>query len=98
MLIEQIEKVIGELEIISDYLYQQKPDKGYEHLNNTLGQIVNIVDQLYILVQEQDLEYDTKRLLNGLTAAMEAMEAKDEVLLADILVYEIGGELLELIK
>lgn len=98
MLIEQIEKVIGELEIISDYLYQQKPDKGYEYLNNTLGQIVNIVDQLYILVQEQDLEYDTQRLLNGLTAAMEAMEAKDEVLLSDILVYEIGGELLELIK
>lgn len=98
MLIEQIENVIGDLEIISDFLYQQKPDKGYERLNITLGQIVNIVDQLYILVQEQHLEYDTQNLLNSLTAAMEAMEAKDEVLLADILVYEIGGELLELIK
>ena len=93
---KQIESIINEIEVVSDYLYQQKITKGYEILNSTLGKIMDIADKLYTMTKENLIDFDMQRLFGTLTSAMQAMEVKDSVLLADILVYEVGGQLKEI--
>ncbi|HKL80621.1 MAG TPA: hypothetical protein VJ888_09340 [Mobilitalea sp.] len=90
---EQIESIIREIEEVSDYLYQQKMTKGYELLNSTLGNIMNIADELFAMTKENLINFDMQRLFGVLSSAMQAMEIKDSVLLADILVYEVSGQL-----
>ena len=92
-LIEQIESIIREIEDVSDYLYQQQVTKGYDILNSTLGKIMDIADKLFAMTKENLIDFDMQRLLGTLTSAMQAMEVKDSVLLADILVYEVTGQL-----
>ncbi len=88
--------VLTEIEQISDHLYQQKFNKGYDGLNSTLGKIMDITDRLFALSDAGLLLFDGQRLIDNLTGAMNAMEEKDSVLLADILIYEIAGQLKEL--
>ena len=93
---EQIESIIHEIEVVSDYLYQQKVTKGYEILNSTLEKIMGIADKLFAMTKENLIDFDMQRLFGTLTSAMQAMEVKDNVLLADILVYEVAGQLQEI--
>lgn len=93
---KQIESIINEIEMVSDYLYQQKITKGYEILNSTLGKIMDIADELFTMTKENLIDFDMQRLFGTLTSAMQAMEVKDSVLLADILVYEVAGQLKEI--
>ncbi len=97
MLTEQIRLVIREIVEVADCLYQEKLNMGYEKLNITLNNIMKVADSLFALSKENKLSFEEKRLIENLTNAMKAMEEKDSVLLADILVYEIGGQLLEVI-
>lgn len=88
-----IRLVLTEIDKVSDYLYQQKVNKAYESLNGLLGNIMDLTDRLFSLSKAGMLQFDSQNLLGSLTGAMEAMEEKDSVLLADILVYEIAGQL-----
>lgn len=97
MLTEQIRLVIREIVEVSDCLYQEKLNKGYEKLNITLNNIMKLADSLFHLSKENKLNFEEDRFVGNLTSAMKAMEEKDSVLLADILFYEIGGQLLEVI-
>ena len=98
MLKEQIRQVISEIVEVTDDLYQEKLNQGYNKLNSTLGKIMELADKLFTLSRENKLVFEEQRFLGNLTSAMKAMEEKDSVLLSDILVYEIGGQLLELIE
>lgn len=91
-----IQQVIQEICEISDYLYQQKTAKGYEALNGTLEKIMNIADRLFSISGNNPDFFDGPTLVESLSFAMKAMEEKDSVLLADILVYEIAGQLQEI--
>ena len=93
---EQIESIISEIEEVSDYLYQQEATKGYKILNSTLEKIMGIADRLFAMTKENTIDFDMQRLFGALTSAMQAMEVKDSVLLADILVYEVAGQLQEI--
>jgi hypothetical protein len=95
---EQIESIIREIEEVSDCLYQQQVTKGYELLNSTLGKIMDISDKLFAMKKENLIDFDIQGLFETLTSAMQAMEVKDSVLLADILVYEVAGQLQDIIK
>ncbi len=98
MLKEQIRQVISEIVEVTDDLYQERLNQGYNKLNSTLGKIMELADKLFTLSRENKLVFEEQRFLGNLTSAMKAMEEKDSVLLSDILVYEIGGQLLELIE
>ncbi len=91
----QISQVINEINDVTELLYQQKTKEGYLLLNGTLGKIMNIIDSIYQLRSEQNILFDDNRLINNLKTAMEAMENKDNIMLADILNYEIVEQLKE---
>ena len=93
---EQIKSIMHEIGEVSDYLYQQQVTKGYELLNGTLGKIMIIADKLFTMTKENLIDFDMQRLFGSLSSAMQAMEVKDSVLLADILVYEVAGQLQEI--
>ena len=95
---EQISLIIREIVEVTDDLYQEKLNRGYSKLNSTLGKLMEIADKLHSLAKESRLEFDEHRFLGNLTRAMKAMEDKDSVLLSDILTYDIGGQLLEMIE
>jgi hypothetical protein len=98
MLIDHIRLVIREIVDVTDELYQEKLNQGYNKLNNTLSNIINLADELFALSKENKIEFNEQRFLGNLTNAMKAMEEKDTVLLADILVYDISRQLLEIIE
>lgn len=95
---EQISLMIREIIEVTDDLYQEKLNRGYSKLNSMLGKLTELADQLYSLSREDKLDFDEHRFLENLTRAMKAMEEKDNVLLSDILTYDIGGQLLEMIE
>ena len=94
----QVSQVINEINDITELLYQQKRIDGYALLNDALGKIMNIIDSIYQLRTEREIPFDDNRLINNLKTAMEAMENKDNVMLADILSYEIAEQLKESIE
>lgn len=98
MLNERIRVLIRDIIDATDDLYQEKLKQGYQKLNATLSGIMQMADELFLLSRQKQLVFDQQRYLSSLTNAMEAMEAKDSVLLSDILVYEIAGQLLEIIE
>lgn len=95
---EQISLIIREIVEVTDDLYQEKLNQGYSKLNSTLGKLMDIADKLHTLARKNKLEFDEHGFLENLTRAMKAMEDKDSVLLSDILTYDIGGQLLEMIE
>ncbi len=98
MLKEKIRLIIREIVEATDDLYQEKLNQGYQKLNNTLGNIMNLAEELFALAQQNQIVFDEQRYLSDLNNAMQAMEDKDSVLLSDILVYDLAGQLLELIE
>lgn len=92
---EKVKQVINEINEITDLLYQQKLQEGYVILNRSLGNIMVIMEDIYQLRQICELPFDDNSMIDKLKSAMEAMEKKDSVLLADILIYEIAEQLNE---
>ncbi len=91
----KVKQVINEINEITDLLYQRKLHEGYVILNSTIGNIMNIMENIYQLSQIREIPFDDNSMIEKLKSAMEAMEKKDSVLLADILIYEIAEQLNE---
>jgi DNA repair ATPase RecN len=89
----QIEQVIQGLNEVTNNLYQQKIHAGYENLNSTLINLTDLMNVLYPYVKENNIELNELKLNNNLLSAIQAMEQKDNTLLADILTYEIIEQL-----
>ena len=88
-----IRNIILEIEETTTYLYQQKLSLGYEKLNSLWNKLLVFVENISNKKQLYNIRMDEQRLTDNLTFSMEAMEDKDYVLLADILVYEIAEQL-----
>ena len=94
---DQIKSIIEQLDIIADHLYQQKSSKGFELFNSSLLDITKLIEVIYSLTKDNKVSFDINRLTNNLNFALQALEDKDSVLLADILTFEISGQLQEMI-
>lgn len=81
----------------TELFYQQKDKEGYIKMQDTIAGIMQVVDVLheYKCVHEE-FSLDETRIAGALTEAMNAMEAGDTVLLADILEYDFIEYLQEL--
>lgn len=84
MLIEIIEKT----DIITNKFYKQEEIEGFRLLNDFLDLVSEIMEQLINNnINEVPLLY--QEIIKFLKEALQAMEVKDTILLADILQYEL---------
>ena len=85
----KINNTIKTIQTTTEYFYQQKADKGFENMENTIVSIGQLVDELHQYKQEHsDFVFDENKVAQSLTEALEAMQKGDTVLLADILEYD----------
>ena len=76
---------------ISEGLYQQNKEKGIEQVPRLLGELLEFMKE----VGAKDSScLDIQKMNYVLLEAMNALEARDYVLLADILVYDLQKLLL----
>jgi hypothetical protein len=92
---KQINQVIDDIGETTVLLYQQKSNQGYAKLGDLINSIITVTDEIFKYRQEHNIPTGDQKLINALTIAMNAMEDKDYVLLADILIYEIAEQLRE---
>lgn len=81
----------------TELFYTQKEAEGYLAFGELLTPLMNILDSL--IIQQNTTgkpEFDQQELLRILSEAMQAIEARDAILLADILQYDILDKLEEI--
>lgn len=82
---------LEKIEEVTDLLYQQKEHDAYVLLNDTLLVISDTMQLLFTWYTENSVDSSSQQeMVQILTQAMEAMESKDTVMLADTLKYELG--------
>ncbi len=91
---EKIKVIISEINGVTDMLYQQRQSEAFQKFSTFLSELTTISEQFFSLKNQGSLEFDEKNYLRILTEAMNALETRDDVLLADILNYDLI-ELLE---
>lgn len=87
---ESVDAVIKKIDENTNLFYQNKKNNGYEKLNETLRLISDVIDD--ILSYEHKLlgkKVSEKKLVEILSDAMTALEKRDELLLSDILQYDL---------
>lgn len=94
---KQIMSSIALLENITTLFYQQKDKEGYDNLLTSIDEITNIINKLDKIEAEEGNIY-SEELLNVLKEAISALEERDTVQLADILQYELIGQLKEILS
>lgn len=87
---EYIEEIKLRVKETAELFYQQKSAQGFAVLPEILTLFSNAASILYEWQNANEIKgFDLNQYLDKLTQAMNALENKDEVLLADILNYEI---------
>lgn len=90
-----ITEAVKSIDGTTDLFYRQDIKEGYMSMEGTLAVLSQTVDAIFKHnANNSRIDFDEKNLVSVLNEAMNAMEAKDVVLLSDILQYEIK-ELLE---
>lgn len=91
--------ICEEIKETTELFYQQKEHNGYQKLNATLLSVSNGIECLFAtLNQDNPPEFDQNEILSILNNAMNAMQEKDTVLLADILQYDLLEQFENVIK
>lgn len=81
----------------TELFYQEKVQEGYAKMQDTIASIMQVVDVLHEYKStHEEFPLDETRIAGSLTDAVNAMEAGDTVLLADILEYDFIEYLEEL--
>lgn len=94
---ENIIETIDKLQDIVDLLYQQNDKEAFEKLDTTLVSVEDTIDIIVSYQKEnQEFAIDMNKIYSTLKQAMEALEAGDKVLVADIFQYELIEYLNEL--
>lgn len=93
-----VENAVAVIRENTELFYQQKVAEGYAKMENTLAAILQAVDILHEYKNvHEEFNMEEERIAASLTEAMQAMEAGDTVLLADILEYDFVEYLQELL-
>lgn len=87
---ERIDNVIKSIDENTNLFYQNKKNKGYEELNDTLLLISNLIDEILSYEEKTIGEKKSEiKFIEILSEAMKALEKRDELLLSDILQYDL---------
>lgn len=93
-----VEDTIQVIRETTELFYQQKVNEAYKKMQDTLTSILQTVDTLHeYKCADEGFSLNEERVAASLTEAMNAMEAGDTVLLADILEYDFIEYLQELL-
>lgn len=96
---EQIENTIERLQEVLDLFYQQNDKQAFEQLDKILDEITKTVDNLALYkTLHVDFELDEQKVYNILKDAMQALQADDKVLMADVFQYDFIEYLNELLE
>jgi len=94
----EIKRILCDIDIVTDALYRQDVKPAYEKLNPLLSGLTLLLDQIYQELNVNNaMDFDFNHIMLKLSEALQAMEERDTVLLADILKYEIAEQLNEYI-
>ncbi len=94
-----VRSIKEKIEIISNLLYQQNQNEAFSQLLVLINELSILSTHLFGQENEDILSnVEQNRLLSTLNEAMNALEKKDGVLLADILNYDLTDLLNELEK
>lgn len=89
-----MEALIGAIAKTTELFYTQKEAEGYAAFGELLTPLSTILDKLFSLQQSgEKSEMDVSGIMPLLNEAMNAMEARDSILLADILQYDLTEQL-----
>jgi replicative DNA helicase len=97
-MIMEIDQLLQEITEVTDYLYQQKLKEGYVRLDNTIQKTMKIIEKLFAYKSTAIIDFDENKLINTLTLAMNALEEKDSVLLADLLSLDMAEQLNSIVE
>lgn len=96
---EIILNTIKDIKDTIDLFYQQKETEALEKFQLIIGEIMNSMDALFEYKNlDANFEFDEKKLTAILTDAMNALQDRDLVLLADILQYDFLEYLQEIVE
>lgn len=96
---ECVERTIRIIQQTTELFYRQKQTEGFQKMQDTVAAITQMVDTLHQYKEEhENFAYDEMAVVKALTEAMDAMEAGDTVLLADILEYDFVEYLQEAVE
>ena len=92
---EQLRKAIEEtikcVEATASLFYQQKNQEGFQALEPLINGIMTTVNHIQdYQLSGHKIIFEDQIFNTVLTAAMKAIEEKDTVLIADILIYEVN--------
>lgn len=84
----KVQAVIEEIGVVSELLYQEKFSEGYAKLASLLREVAALTADL-------SDEAEQMAFVKVLQPALEALEAREATLLADILQYDLTAKLEE---
>ncbi len=87
---ERLRRTIQSIEDTTVCFYQNNEKEGYRRLGDTLQGLDEVIGEAELIGRDGEVFIlDGDRVLEHLKEAVEALEQKDTLLLADILQYEI---------
>lgn len=93
---KNIETVINRIDENTNLFYQNRSVIAYKNLDETLRLIGNLVDEILIYEEETLGEkVSDSELVRILSEAMNALEIRDELLLSDVLQYDLKEFLIQ---
>lgn len=95
----KLSDMLSDIQEKVELFYQQKTGEALQQFDGVLGNMLSLIDGIFAYKQEhEDFELDEKKIQALLTEAMQALEERDMILLADIIQYdfiEYAQQLLE---
>lgn len=96
---DMLRVAINDVKSTTDLFYQQKEHDAYVKFNTTIESISSVVEKLFIMYNETAFpEFSQENLMLNLNNAMNAMQEKDAILLADILQYDLLEQFENILK
>lgn len=87
---EDIEQLLNKFAVVSDLFYKQKNSEAYNVLFSVLNDIEQVINVLKNLnCENKNLYFDESKINSTLYNAKTALENNDNILLADIINYEL---------
>lgn len=86
---KQITDTVDKLEKVLDLFYQQSDNEAFEKFTKVIDDMIKAIESFEkYKIEHPDFEIDEQRICDILTEAMNALQANDKVLMADILQYD----------
>lgn len=91
---QDVRQLSGEIQKTTELFYMQRETEGYQAFGMVLPLMAGLLDSLFtIQAAEGKPEFNKQEFVRLMTEAVGAMEAKDGILLADILQYDFLDQL-----